>query len=468
MGAIGGAVGGALAPGGLTQAGAFTKVGSSFAQGALRGAVSSLATQGIGVATGLQKNFSWLGVATAALGGGISNSVSRSLIPAVKDGLISSTMADGLGSGVSAMANAAARSLITGTSFGDNLIAALPDVIGGTIGNMIGNSIAGDVQGSGSKGKDETEVTFAPKAKGPSYDDTVYADTPRDRLQKAFGASATVENASFEIQEQVPGDVAPYLIAPQETPPDRENPEIASYLERNRGATERYSRALGVPPSAVEGVIGEEMRNVRAGETWLEDNALQVTRDATRLGGTEQTVIEEQDQMYRSSIESGRPIGGNSTLGRYTAKASGIILAQDIGVANINFGESIRLLKEYYAAHPRADPLNLRIYRRDYTRLYNDLRSPDSDVSIRFAALKVRDVIDSFNADPRIRASFSRLDARGRDAAIDAGYRTLIGGIQARVRRDRPIYVPREGTYDYFYSRRSPYNYAPYRPTRGR
>jgi hypothetical protein len=152
MGAISGAVGGAIGPGGaFGKLGAFAKVGSSFAQGALKGAISSLVTQGIGVATGLQKKFSWLGVATSALGGGLSNSVSGSLARDVKLGNISSTMADGLASGVSAVANAAARSLVTGTSFGDNLLAALPDVIGGTIGNMI----AGRVQGSGSRGMAE-------------------------------------------------------------------------------------------------------------------------------------------------------------------------------------------------------------------------------------------------------------------------------------------------------------------------
>jgi hypothetical protein len=41
-----------------------------------------------------------------------------------------------------ALAGAAARSLIKGDSFGDNLIAVLPDVIGSTIGNMIGHGVA--------------------------------------------------------------------------------------------------------------------------------------------------------------------------------------------------------------------------------------------------------------------------------------------------------------------------------------
>jgi hypothetical protein len=145
MGAIGGAVGGAMGGGGIFgKAGAFGGVQSSFVQGALRGVVSSALTQGIGVATGLQDKFSWAGIAGAGVGGGLSNMVSTRL----EKFKLGNTFLDGLSSGVSAGGNAAARSLITGTSFGDNLLAALPDVIGGTIGNMF----ARGVQGSGSRG----------------------------------------------------------------------------------------------------------------------------------------------------------------------------------------------------------------------------------------------------------------------------------------------------------------------------
>ncbi|WP_214675024.1 hypothetical protein, partial [Escherichia coli] len=40
------------------------------------------------------------------------------------------------------LANAAARSLIEGTSFGDNILAALPDVIGQTIGDAVAGKVA--------------------------------------------------------------------------------------------------------------------------------------------------------------------------------------------------------------------------------------------------------------------------------------------------------------------------------------
>lgn len=43
---------------------------------------------------------------------------------------------------VGGIANAATRSLVNGSDFGDNLMAALPDILGNTIGNAIGGAVA--------------------------------------------------------------------------------------------------------------------------------------------------------------------------------------------------------------------------------------------------------------------------------------------------------------------------------------
>jgi hypothetical protein len=45
---------------------------------------------------------------------------------------------------VGAIANAATRSALTGTSFGDNILAAIPDVIGQTIGNMVAMGVSAE------------------------------------------------------------------------------------------------------------------------------------------------------------------------------------------------------------------------------------------------------------------------------------------------------------------------------------
>ena len=62
-----------------------------------RGAISSALSQGVSVATGLQKSFSWTNVATAGIGSGIAGAASRGLADLGVTGFgndVGSTMAD--------------------------------------------------------------------------------------------------------------------------------------------------------------------------------------------------------------------------------------------------------------------------------------------------------------------------------------------------------------------------------------
>jgi LysM repeat protein len=161
---------------------------NTVAAGAIAGAAGSIASQGVGVATGIQDKFSWNGVALSAIAGGVGGSgvgksvssniaskfgntaamiVSAAAVDAVTQGI---SMAVGLQSkfswsgvaaagvasyvnsnfntgsvatraGVDIIAEAATRSLVDGTDFGDNIMAALPDVVGQTIGNEVKDEI---------------------------------------------------------------------------------------------------------------------------------------------------------------------------------------------------------------------------------------------------------------------------------------------------------------------------------------
>lgn len=116
---------------GLGQVGALNGA-SGFAgtmQDAARGMMANAATQGLAHATGLQGKFNWAGVAVA----GAVSGTSSALTP-VTGGGWQGGMANSM---AGAIAGSAARSLIDGSSFGDNLIAALPDVIGSTIGTIV-------------------------------------------------------------------------------------------------------------------------------------------------------------------------------------------------------------------------------------------------------------------------------------------------------------------------------------------
>lgn len=161
MGAIGGAVSGGIGASGIFSgiSGALGGgVVGDFAQGAAIGAAGSIVTQGIDVATGLQKKFDWAGVAEAAIGGGVASAVSGQLPGAAHFEASTGSVphityvpATGLNTAISGMAgaiaSAGARTLINGSDFGDNLIATLPSAIGNTIGNAIAGAFSGPTPG---------------------------------------------------------------------------------------------------------------------------------------------------------------------------------------------------------------------------------------------------------------------------------------------------------------------------------
>lgn len=155
LGAIGGAIGGGLGAIGKIAEGArgiwgtLGKVGSFLSRGdilanAARGMVSSVLTQGVALATGLQSKFSWSGVAAGAAVGAISGEVGK-VLGVADSNFIPSSVGDyakvavtGLAGGI---AGAATRTIIDGSDFGDNVLSVLPDIISNTIGTVVANSV---------------------------------------------------------------------------------------------------------------------------------------------------------------------------------------------------------------------------------------------------------------------------------------------------------------------------------------
>ncbi len=129
---ISAAVGGAL--GGLDILSGAKGFGAVL-QGAGRAAVGNVATQGIAIATRLQSKFDFAGVAVAAATGAGVSGAGRLGVGGI-GGRVLSGMAG-------AIAGGAARSIIDGSSFGDNIKAALPDVIGSVIGEVVAAGFAG-------------------------------------------------------------------------------------------------------------------------------------------------------------------------------------------------------------------------------------------------------------------------------------------------------------------------------------
>jgi hypothetical protein len=123
-------VGLAAVGGGLGGAGNLGVGGGDWGSVAARSMVANAITQGIGVATGMQKDFSWAGVAAAGVG------------VAVRANFNVASPFNVANSSAQLIADAATRSLIEGSDFGDNIMAALPNVIGQTIGEMVAGGIS--------------------------------------------------------------------------------------------------------------------------------------------------------------------------------------------------------------------------------------------------------------------------------------------------------------------------------------
>jgi hypothetical protein len=110
-------------------------VGAGVGGGAVtRAMTSNLITQGIGVATGLQDKFSWASVAAAGVAAAVGRWVAPKDVVGMTDNFARTS--------ASTIAHAATRSLIEGSNFGDNMLAALPDAIVQTIGEAIAGGIS--------------------------------------------------------------------------------------------------------------------------------------------------------------------------------------------------------------------------------------------------------------------------------------------------------------------------------------
>jgi hypothetical protein len=147
-------VGMAFISGGL---GAGASAPGNWIQQATRAVVRSAVSQAVGVTLGLQDKFSWAAVAAAGVGsaagslvGGIAGRASTAVNEALGGGKLAvklGTVVNGTVVGMAdAIGNAAARSLIEGTDFGDNIRAAIPSVLG----NAIASGIFSGKDGTGS------------------------------------------------------------------------------------------------------------------------------------------------------------------------------------------------------------------------------------------------------------------------------------------------------------------------------
>lgn len=142
QGGVGAGLGGWLQSGGLGS----TLAASGNWGSAARQVVSNIATQGLSIATGLQKGFDWRGVAASAASGYVSAWAQPMLTSAF--GPVGGDIATRMASGIVSTA-------VRGGSISRALPGIIGDAVGATVGNALGRSIAA-TSGQKASGYDDT------------------------------------------------------------------------------------------------------------------------------------------------------------------------------------------------------------------------------------------------------------------------------------------------------------------------
>lgn len=163
--------------GGLAKASKFLTSGSQLANFA-RGALTNVLTQGVATVTGLQQRFDFTGVAAGSLATGVGGFVRGGASD------FGTRFVSGLAGGI---AGAGARSLVTGTNFGDNVIAVLPDVIGATIGSAIAGALTN---------------TFETRFQKLVRNNVQFAEARSDTVQSDSSPDIIVTGKRFTPEEQ--------------------------------------------------------------------------------------------------------------------------------------------------------------------------------------------------------------------------------------------------------------------------
>lgn len=202
--AIAGGVGG-----GLGKFSPFGK-GQAIANGVARQATANAITQGVSVAAGLQHKFDWTGVAIGAVVGGVSAAGAAAagnwarVIPG--SGALPGLARAAVTGAAGAMAGAAARSLLTGTDFGDNLMAVLPDAIASTVGNMI----AGGIQQRSAQAAQD-RATAARHANGDYLTESLQGAAAQYAADHPVGLGQDVWNSLADTQASIDALFSPTM-----------------------------------------------------------------------------------------------------------------------------------------------------------------------------------------------------------------------------------------------------------------
>jgi YD repeat-containing protein len=219
---------------GAGQLGKLTNVANDI----VRGAASSALGQGVGLVVGMQSKFDFAAVVAAGIGSAVDGAAGRR----IGGGTIGRDLTVNASSKI---ASAAARSILTGTSFGDNVISALPDIVSATFGSWVERLL--------------TSASVAPE----SYDSE---DVGVAESATAIGAAGSMASAFAGIMASGSGSAGAALAAYLHELP-------SSGASRSSWAKGRGTR--GVVFLEEEGASGGHSSGLDAGSPGIKDIATQ-------------------------------------------------------------------------------------------------------------------------------------------------------------------------------------------------
>ncbi|MBI1889492.1 MAG: LysM peptidoglycan-binding domain-containing protein, partial [Burkholderiales bacterium] len=216
LAAISGAVGGAMQ--GVSFAGL-----DKFGNAIVRGAISSALSQGISVATGLQKEFSWVGVAAAAVSAGVGEAISDSILGTPVEGptrpgeqgrwgglvgeLGGGKAAQFMGTALKGFVSSVAGTVVRGGQI------STAQIVGDVFGNALGSSLAsGNFGGNGQQTEKVYGATFADdmaarKAMNPLMSFSGGSSSGDEGFGSSFGPPQTIDTPPELREGWVPDEL---------------------------------------------------------------------------------------------------------------------------------------------------------------------------------------------------------------------------------------------------------------------
>ncbi|MCY1284541.1 RTX calcium-binding nonapeptide repeat (4 copies) [compost metagenome] len=184
------------------------------------------------------------------------------------------------------------------------------------------------------------------------------------------------------------------------------------YLKTIVGRAREVSIAIGsedVTAQAILGAIGEEYESIGV-EDWVQ---------SARVASYSHSEILENYRLMQKRPELLTEVVSAGVVRKAALKWDNPVL-NDVGPGNIKVHTAIELLNKYIESHGYSDPLKIKGYANDYSKLVRDLSSKDGALSLKFAGLVLKEGSEFFRNKTSL--AWSSYDQDAKDAILITYY----------------------------------------------